>query len=158
MNTKICRVCDVEKDECEFKRSAKNGYENKCKGCDKASTKARWSSMTPGQKARNKAHLYAWRKNNPEARKRIHRACFLKRTYGITIDDYERMLSDQGGCCAICHRPETGCAAKKYFSVDHCHETGKVRGLLCSMCNLAIGYLNDHPGVIRRAAEYIERH
>ena len=71
--------------------------------------------------------------------------------YGITIADYNAILERQGGVCAICkkHPGETLC-------VDHCHATGKVRGLLCRKCNAAIGFLEDDPRNARAAAAYLE--
>jgi hypothetical protein len=80
---------------------------------------------------------------------------WLRTKYGITLVDYEAMLAVQKGVCAICSQPPTG--YRKYLGVDHCHETGKVRGLLCVKCNVAIGQLLDQPNLLRRAAEYLER-
>jgi hypothetical protein len=83
----------------------------------------------------------------------------LKRFHGISLDDYERLLDAQGGKCAICGRGEgrkderTGTAYR--YAVDHCHATNELRGLLCSMCNHAIGYLDDSPELLRRAIAYL---
>ena len=81
----------------------------------------------------------------------------LKATYGITQTDYERMLSDQGYACAICgamHEERRG----KVLHVDHCHTTGRVRQLLCSSCNTALGKFRDDTERLRSAIEYLERH
>ncbi len=86
----------------------------------------------------------------------------LKRTYGISSVDYDRMLEAQGGKCAICGtdkgavRKKTGSGYALY--VDHCHATGVVRGLLCSNCNVAIGKLKDDPSLLTKAAEYVSAH
>jgi hypothetical protein len=81
----------------------------------------------------------------------------LRKLYGLTLADYERMLKEQSGLCAIC-----GCPAETQrhstLHVDHDHESGKVRGLLCNGCNRGIGYMDDRPEVLRAAAEYLERH
>lgn len=61
------------------------------------------------------------------------------------------MLDRQGGACAICLQVRT-----ETLHVDHCHATGAVRGLLCGACNRALGLLNDDPGLIRRAADYLD--
>jgi len=66
----------------------------------------------------------------------------LKHKYNITPDDYERMVKEQNGLCAICKNPPRG--KTKRLSVDHDHETGKVRGLLCVPCNRALGYLENN--------------
>ena len=74
--------------------------------------------------------------------------------YGLTLGDYEALSDAQGGNCAICLGPdETG----RRLAVDHCHETGKVRGLLCGRCNAGLGFFRDAPNVLRQAAEYLYR-
>lgn len=85
------------------------------------------------------------------------RASALMRAYGITVADYDRMWAEQQGLCAICQRPERLVRYGKplELSVDHCHDTGKVRGLLCHDCNTAIGKLGDDPDRINAAAEYV---
>lgn len=80
----------------------------------------------------------------------------LKREYGLTQELYERMLLGQGGGCAICHTTEPG-TAKNYFSVDHCHVTGKIRGLLCNRCNRALGLFRDDAAVLAAAIDYLNR-
>lgn len=78
----------------------------------------------------------------------------LKRLYGITLEEYDSMLEEQEGCCAICKTLPN----ERKLHVDHCHTTGKVRQLLCSGCNTAIGALKEDPEIIRAAAAYVERH
>ena len=77
--------------------------------------------------------------------------------YGITLEDYDVMLKLQKGVCAIC-----GTTGGKYeevkncgLSIDHCHDTGTVRGLLCNKCNVGIGNFNDDPTLINKAVEYL---
>ena len=85
---------------------------------------------------------------------------FLKRDFGISIDQYNQMLASQGGLCAVCKKPEYykhQSGKTKSLSVDHCHTTGKVRGLLCGDCNRAIGLLNDSIDLLLDAATYIQR-
>lgn len=77
------------------------------------------------------------------------------RSYGITQDQYDFMLGEQGGGCAICGRTDPGRRLQAHFSIDHCHITGLVRGLLCHPCNLGIGYLQDSPDIMRAAAAYV---
>lgn len=78
----------------------------------------------------------------------------LVRKYGITEDVYKQMLADQGGCCAIC-----GALEKEQFKhvlhVDHCHATGRVRGLLCRGCNHMLGVVGDNASLLLRAIEYL---
>lgn len=75
--------------------------------------------------------------------------------YGLTIEDYDKILLAQGGRCAVCSTTEPG---HESFTVDHCHRTNLVRGLLCRNCNSGIGLLGDDVSTIRAAADYVERH
>jgi hypothetical protein len=76
-----------------------------------------------------------------------------KSNYGISIEDYNAMFEDQEGRCAICKKHQM--EFKKKLHVDHKHETGQVRGLLCHNCNLAIGRLMEDPVIIKSALEYV---
>lgn len=78
----------------------------------------------------------------------------LRLNYNITIDDYNMMFESQKGCCAICGRHQS--EEKKALHVDHDHETGKIRGLLCQKCNHGIGLFNDNPELLRKAAQFLE--
>lgn len=78
----------------------------------------------------------------------------LKNKYGITPGDYYRMLAEQDGRCAIC-LSDTDSYGRSKFSVDHDHETGEVRGLLCTHCNRAIGLFGDNAERLTRAANYL---
>jgi hypothetical protein len=86
----------------------------------------------------------------------------LKNLYGLTVEQYEEMLSRQAGVCAICKQPETRAAiggkGVKPLSVDHCHGSRKVRGLLCSHCNTALGLLNDDIGLFEACIDYLKRY
>lgn len=77
--------------------------------------------------------------------------------YGITRDDYRDAWYRQGGLCLICNQPERT-ARNHLLAIDHDHETGRFRGLLCSHCNRALGMFGDDPERLRQAAEYIEQH
>lgn len=91
---------------------------------------------------------------NPDA----HRRVMLRTNFGITLEQYNEMFERQGGVCAICKKPETWLYRDKVraLAVDHDHETGRVRGLLCGNCNRAIGQMLDDPERLRRAADYLE--
>jgi hypothetical protein len=78
----------------------------------------------------------------------------LKALYGISLPDYEELLQEQGGVCAICARPPRG---RRPLDVDHDPDSGKVRGLLCGNCNRAIGLLDENPELFDRAKDYIAR-
>ena len=74
---------------------------------------------------------------------------------GFTIAQYNAQFVKQDGCCAIC-RTSTPAHPNKHFHVDHDHATGAVRGLLCVLCNTAIGKLNDDPELVARALDYLQ--
>ena len=95
------------------------------------------------------------RQENPDHVADIERRSKFKRQYGITLDDYNNMLDKQGGGCGICGS-ETAGNRTKYFAVDHCHETGKVRGLLCTKCNRGLGLFNDNPKHLLNAVNYLK--
>ena len=86
----------------------------------------------------------------------------LKRDYGISLGDYLQLLEAQKCCCALCGRQDgderNNNNGSKRLSVDHDHETGIIRGLLCSNCNKGLGSLMDSPELLRAAADYIEQH
>lgn len=112
-----------------------------------------YDASTPeGKAAYSRAHREAYRP--------VYRDKHLQRTFGITLADYDAMLADQGGKCAICRGDQT---ATRWgngtpFHVDHCHDTGKVRGLLCAECNTGLGKFKDSVVTLIRAAEYVRRH
>lgn len=87
---------------------------------------------------------------NPRLRPDQH----LRKTYGITLEDYERMHAEQGGVCAICKKDAPGGRGKR-FHVDHDHQTGAVRGLLCHQCNVSLGAFEENVDVMRAAVDYI---
>lgn len=72
----------------------------------------------------------------------------LKRYYGITIADYDKMAAEQRGCCALCGKP-----VGEKLAVDHCHTTGRVRGLLCILCNSLIGWYERNQSNIKQYLE-----
>jgi len=134
--TKQCRSCKQEKPLSEFyeKRGYGDGHENWCKDCRKT-----WRS---GYESENREKLLA----QDSSRK-------LKKNYGISLEEYDRLLKKQNGVCASCGKPPNG----RRLHVDHDHRTGAVRGLLCSGCNVALGAVNDNPSILEKLIRYIKR-
>jgi hypothetical protein len=95
-----------------------------------------------------------YQRRNRERASEMQWSWRLKNQYGIAAEDYRQMLDDQLGACAICGGPPEGGHGKK-FHVDHCHATGRVRGLLCGLCNRGMGYLQDSPDLLLLAADYL---
>ena len=116
---------------------------------------------------KNQTHIQArqlkWSKANPERKWRTARKNFLKRHYGITFEQFDEIWKQQDGRCAICnHRPEKSpvMSPKPHrlpLYVDHCHKSGKIRGLLCWNCNCALGHFRDDPTRLQTAIQYLSR-
>ncbi len=77
----------------------------------------------------------------------------LRLSYGMSLDDYYTLLKEQDGICAICKKPNRNGAR---LCVDHNHRTGIVRGLLCTQCNVILGYIDDSPIILKGAIKYLE--
>lgn len=103
---------------------------------------------------RKKETTYKWRKTNSTRYREITRTGHLRRTYNITLEDYNIMLEAQGHRCAICGGVEPGGRTGR-FNVDHDHDTGYVRGLLCTSCNIGIGHLKENPSILQSAIDYL---
>lgn len=131
---KICSVCKQKKPLSQFynRKAAKDGKYSCCKVC-------------AGEMRKKTEQKY------PHYQVHMQR----KKRYGMSREQYEALLEKQGGKCAICRSPSPGRKAI-FFCVDHCHETGKVRGLLCKRCNMGLGYFLDKTKLLRRAIKYLE--
>lgn len=97
-----------------------------------------------------------WQAQHPEQTARQKRNHHLKKTFGITVEEADALLAQQGGRCAICQEPITD---SRGFAphVDHCHTTGKVRGILCFPCNAGLGSFRDDVTRLQAAIAYLER-
>lgn len=86
----------------------------------------------------------------------------MKKHYGITVEQYLEMHDKQGGVCAVCGCAESSVDPRtkrvRRLAVDHCHDTGKIRGLLCSSCNTAIGQMKDDVRILSSAISYLQKH
>lgn len=98
------------------------------------------------------AYLREYYANNKD-RYRLYK---VKNSYGLTAEAYRALWESHDGRCAICGNEPTG--QKRHLSVDHDHDTGKVRGLLCNGCNSALGHLKDDPTRCEAAASYLRKH
>ena len=129
MATKICPMCNIEKDVYEFGFQGPyvKGY---CKPC------ANNYKRSPGQI--DKTRMNTRRKD-------------FKKKYSITPEDYDKIYDLQNGRCAICSKEQ-----EKYtLAVDHCHDSNQIRGLLCQQCNVGIGMFNNEPSLLIQAAGYL---
>ncbi len=135
-----------------------------CLDCDKAYQKRKRKNRPEDVSRMRKAYFKKNRQRILEQHKRSHskpecksvrRNTELKKRYGITSDDYLLMLKSQNNVCAICRGPQTN-TRTNYFDVDHCHKTGKVRGLLCTNCNQGIGKFKDDKELMLHAYIYLK--
>lgn len=113
-------------------------------------------------RTRNREYMRKKRAGIPleEKKRQWHskRHYYLKYKFGITEEQYNAMLESQKFSCAICGSQQSGDKRSSRLAVDHCHETGKVRGLLCSACNKAIGLLRESAENLRSAISYLKKH
>jgi hypothetical protein len=139
METLLCSKCGEHKSPEEFyKRSDRpRGRQSKCKSCVGNSSK----------------QVREWRAKNPEANAALRQRERVK-LYDLSQEDYDALLEEQGNRCAICRDDTPG--GKGRWHIDHSHASGKVRGLLCSRCNLGLGYFRDATENLKRAIEYLE--
>jgi len=140
---KKCTECGVFKPRSNFGPHGKalGGVRSPCKPCEAIM-----------QRLKNKL--------DPSNTAKIIRRSRLKTKYGLTIAQYELMLESQGKKCAICETETPGgrCGnAGPVFAVDHCHATGRIRGLLCNSCNTALGGFKDNQLYLCRAIEYLKK-
>jgi len=99
------------------------------------------------------------REKDPAGVLRKERGYFFKRTYGITLDEYDELLAKQRGVCDCCKEaPRNTNQKDKHLYVDHDHATGKVRGLLCHRCNIMLGNARENIETLENAVMYLLKH
>lgn len=161
---KVCTACKEEKPLSEYHlaKAGKCGRRAYCKVCRKK--KEKLYNVSPQSKKAERERCRAYRKTEKgkAARAKImgrnYERCEKRRAertrerlYGLGGGEFDRLVESQGGKCLICDVvPNTRLA------VDHSHENGRVRGLLCSKCNLGLGCFKDNPQFLTRAAEYLK--
>ncbi len=153
---RTCRHCDEKKWGCEF--YANQG--NRCKKCNlRLSNENRKARMANPEKREGYNEYMRDRTAKMTDEQLLARQL---KVYDLTLEDYERLLKEQDGKCAICPTQlilldgNEG-RNQKRLHVDHCHETNKVRGLLCPNCNLMLGHAKDSVTTLLAAAQYLVR-
>lgn len=146
---KFCPECKTDKPEADFPVRKTGKLYAYCKPCNSARTKA-WSAQN---KDRKTASAKAWYAVNRESERKRARSRYFRVTYGMTQEELLLKLSQQNSRCAICDQEidlQTLC-------VDHCHDSGKVRDLLCNLCNISLAPI-ERAGFLTKALAYLERH
>ncbi len=140
---KFCITCKSVKHPDEFPKPNKKQCNRRCRDCACRIKRERY--LRRGYSEKSKEYSRRRRLRNPMEDR--------FREYGMTLEKYNQMLENQQGKCAICGG---GREKQKYsFSVDHCHATGKIRGILCSNCNAGLGFFKDNPQSLTNAITYL---
>jgi hypothetical protein len=118
----------------------------------RAKNRVKSNEYQRGWRAANRDKALAATRKYAAKSKGLRRSQRLKKRYGVTVEEYDAVLAKQDGVCAICCQPTTD---GRRLAVDHCHYTGKFRGLLCFHCNTAVGKLGDTADKVARAVKYL---
>jgi hypothetical protein len=148
--TKVCNTCGKEQPRTDFNRSKKNadGRRGICRSCVNGPN---------GHYQRNREQVIAYQKARYVKDKEGSLAYHRQRKYGVTPEQVAQMLYYQDGGCAVCgHIPSE--KDKKGLGLDHCHATGKVRGLLCVRCNAALGMINDSVDILSKLIIHVQKY
>lgn len=153
---KKCTKCGVEKPLSEFhnKKQAKDGLDFWCKSCKSTANKA-WRESDVKNSENNTKRARAWNLANKEKRQIIIQRNNYKKRYGLSVDQKQAMVNEQGGKCAIC---KSSLKDAHDACVDHCHTTNTIRGILCRKCNLGIGHFNDSIQALTEAINYLSKY
>lgn len=159
-NTKVCPHCNQEKLAEEFgkRKRVKStgevyyGLRSKCIPCERLYQR-KWKGL---YYAANKDEVNRKRKVVREADPEKTWGMMIKTRYGITSDQYYKVLDAQGGGCGICGTPNADRKGQRRLHVDHDHATGSFRGLLCARCNTALGKFDDDVGLLQKAILYLK--
>jgi len=152
---KTCTKCNQTKPETSFHKDKykPDGLRSQCVDCTREHDQKRYYSNVEESRKRVREHR---KKIDPAVLKIQNRNQKLKRAYGLTFEEVEELKKAQNYCCAICGVHESK-AGKKGLVVDHCHNTGAVRKLLCSSCNSALGLVKENTNVLAKMIEYLTK-
>ena len=153
--SKICNDCKEELPVSHF-HLRKNGQVNSayCKPCSRVRARSYYYRMKEEKPEQHQKKLEQGSKWKKDHRDTYGRKADLKKNYGITVEQYDELLDEQQGSCAVC---QLECKTGKRLAVDHNHETGEIRGLLCSKCNMGLGMFQDSVKLLAKAGAYLER-
>jgi hypothetical protein len=149
---KLCKTCSIIFPISNFgtDNRAKDKHLAECKTCTSLRKKANYAKNPEIYRG----HRRKFREQNLILDRRRNFGHSIKRLYGITLDIYDAMMIAQGGCCAICSTS----LDEGHLHVDHDHETGEVRGLLCRSCNIGIGVFKENKTLLLLAIDYLEKY
>lgn len=151
---KHCKKCENDKEDLSFFKNTSNndGLSSWCKECTSKSQKERYELNK--ESIKEKAALRYI--NNKEKHKEKGKQWRYKKIYGIEYKVFEQMIKKQNNKCFICNKDfVTGSVSDAKAVLDHCHITGKLRKILCNRCNSAMGWFEDNPELLEKAANYL---
>lgn len=156
---KVCKHCKVSLPLSDFYPigNGKNGVRPRCKECTKKLEREKYGDDAAFRwiKLSNQAKKLREDKEFLAKHRMRMRRWHLKKAYGLSLEEFDSILESQGGGCAICSVKEIEGETKTRMVVDHCHKTNKVRGILCDLCNTAIGKMHDDVNKLKKAIEYL---
>ena len=162
---RVCNSCNEKKELSLFAKNKSNfaGVNSECKRCrSKRRTTQEYRNQenkrrsTPEQKKRMYLSFVKYKNKNKKKVALTQKKWFLKKFYGLSYDQYQNILKSQDNKCAICGLDQKNCA--RTFNVDHKHEEGKVRGILCNNCNTGIGLFKENEMIMHKAINYLIEH
>lgn len=155
MIEKMCIGCGITKPLNQYSPTSNSSWTSRCKQCRCLQAK-QWRVNNPDKaKAIAERAKPKQREYYESGRGKYQSRKGLLTRYGLTLEQYNAMVEAQGGVCAICGKPED--REKTYnLSVDHCHVTGRIRGLLCAKCNSALGHMEDNITYLQNAISYLK--
>ncbi len=155
----VCKVCDVALDSGTWTESCRKSRRYICKVCW-VNRQKRYADKDPDSDKKRRERNKSYRENmcpvKSDKRKDEARARYFLRKYGVSVDRYNEMLISQNYKCSICSTEKVG-GRSKNFHIDHCHESGVVRGLLCMSCNTMLGMAKDNTEVLSKAILYLDK-
>jgi hypothetical protein len=156
---KICNGCKVAKGADNFYRYSKGKLYHRCIPCIAEYNRAQTVKHAEKRRSYDRARGNGWDRSGREKwtiSEQSKYDSYLRRTYGITLAQYDMILTNQGGVCAICKKSCNRTSTVR-LCVDHDHSNGIVRGLLCFQCNVGLGKFGDSAENLKSAIDYLER-
>lgn len=160
--SKICCKCKTEKDNKYFAKDncQKDKLHSYCKECvniiskkyyykNKEKIQKRMNKYSSEHREQKREYAKTWYIKNKDRKKEYH----IRKAFGIDISKYNIILKNQNNKCAICDIDNNN--LNRSLVIDHCHKTGKIRGLLCGRCNLMLGNIKDNKNILKKMIKYL---
>lgn len=146
LKSKICSKCNEDQPLSSYHKNkdSPDGHQSVCKECKKHYRKHYYHREVDKWTTQSKE----WYENNKERKSLTSKKKHVNSYFGITVEEYDAYFKD--ACCGICDATER-------LVLDHCHNTGVIRGVLCNTCNSGIGMLKDNPELLKKGIEWLTK-